>query len=94
METMIRANPNGPETIQAYDDISNMVQTVGWVTFIQAFKGHNVKVARDFSQSFNGRRAQVRYLELFVDETFIEDATWFLPEGKRWLKNAPVKKIP
>jgi hypothetical protein len=67
--------PNGPEIIQAYYDISKLFQTVGWANCIQAFKGHNIKVVRAFAQSFNGKRAKVGDVELLVDETFIAEAT-------------------
>jgi hypothetical protein len=52
-----------------------MVQAVDLENFIQSFKGHNVKVSRDFVRSFNGKKSIVGDLDLLVTEDFIAEAT-------------------
>lgn len=94
MVPIVRANPNGSEILQSYDEIASMVQAVGWENFIQSFKGHNVMVARSFAQSFNGKKAIVVDLDLLVTESFISKSTGFPPKGEKWFKNDPLRKIP
>jgi hypothetical protein len=78
---------NGPEILQAYDDIAGMIQAVGWVTFIQSFKGHNVQVERVFARYFDGKRARVGDVELVVEENLIAQATGLPLDKEKWFKN-------
>jgi hypothetical protein len=83
MAPVVRAEPNGPEIIEAYYDISKLFQRVGWANCIQAFKGHNIIVVRAFAQSFNGKRAKVGDVEQqLVNETFIAEATGLSLKGR------------
>jgi hypothetical protein len=68
-----------------------MLQRVGWLQFLMSFRGHNVGVARDFAQSFDGRIAKVGEIEIQVNEAIIFEATYFPWSREKWSKKLPVK---
>jgi hypothetical protein len=71
MAPMVRIEPNGSQALLTHDDAINDLQAHGWDIFIRKFKGYNLMVAQDFSQTFDGFRAKVGDLKLEVTEDSI-----------------------
>jgi hypothetical protein len=59
MGLVSRVEPPGPEMVEANEDCMPMLQKVGWLKFLLSFHGHNLKIARDFTQTFNGQVTKI-----------------------------------
>ena len=66
----------------------------GWVRFIQLFEGFNLEVAQDFSQTFDGTKAKIGYLQLEVTEDSIEKAIGLSQQGDHSFKKLKFEGIP
>jgi hypothetical protein len=74
--------------------VTDKLSQVGWLVFIQSFKGFNLEVAREFSKTFDGTRVKVGDVQFQVNEEFISQATGLPQSGDKWFKNMKVKNIP
>jgi hypothetical protein len=66
-------------------------EQAGWLGFLERFQGSDHDLALEFAQSFNGRQATVRRLNILVSEESISRITSLPLQGERWYKNF---KIP
>jgi hypothetical protein len=71
MAPVVRIESNGLQALLTYDDATDMLSKVGWLGFIQSFKGFNIEVARAFTKILDGTKAKVGDIQLQVDEEFI-----------------------
>jgi hypothetical protein len=94
MAPVVRAKPNGSQTLLMFDSSRGDLEENGWLTFIQRFKGFNLCIAQQFDLTFDGCRAKVDDIQLEIDEQFISLATGFLSTGQRWSKNCKVEEVP
>jgi hypothetical protein len=60
MAPVIRIEPNGSQTLLTHDGVTERLTQVGWLPFIQSFRGFNLDVAKEFSKTFDGMRVKGR----------------------------------
>jgi hypothetical protein len=94
MAPVVRAEPNGSQTLLMFDSARSDLEENGWLPFIQRFEGFNLCVARQFAMTFDGCRAKVGDIQLEIDEQFISLATGLPATGQRWSKNCKVEEVP
>jgi hypothetical protein len=68
-----------------------MLQHDGWFKFLLSFPGHNTKVTRAFSFSFEGKYVRIRDVELQIDENVISKYSSLPTKGERWSKTKMVR---
>jgi hypothetical protein len=68
MAPVVRAEPNGSQTLLMFDSARGDLEENGWLTFIQRFEGFNLCVAQQFALTFDGCRAKVGDIQLEIDE--------------------------
>jgi hypothetical protein len=66
----------------------------GWDIFIKKFKGYNLHVAKEFTQTFDGCREKVGDIQLEVTEEFLSEATGLPLSGQKWFKNSKIDEVP
>jgi hypothetical protein len=94
MSPVVRIEPNGIQTLLSYDDAREDFERNGWYVFIRKFQGFNLRVAQEFSLSFDGCRENVGDVQLKVTEKFLIQATGLPTIGQKWFKNAKVEEAP
>jgi hypothetical protein len=62
--------------------------------FIEKFQGYNLRVAKEFSITFDGCRTKVGDMQLKIIEEFLSEATRLPLSGQRWFKNSKFDEIP
>jgi hypothetical protein len=94
MAPVVRFEPNGSQTLLLYDDASEDLKSQGWDMFIEKFQGYNLRVAKEFSLTFDGCRAKVGDIQLEITEEFLSEATGLPLTGQKWFKNSSWTKYP
>jgi hypothetical protein len=94
MAPVIRFEPNGSQTLLLYDDASEDLKSQGWDMFIKKFQGYNLRVAKEFSLTFDGCRAKVGDIQLEITEEFLSEATGLPLTGQKWFKNLKLDEVP
>lgn len=94
MACVVWSEAIGAEMVESYNECTNPFLQVGWWDFRIWFQSYNKGVVEAFSSLFDGKKAQVRDLEIVVDVDFITDATHLPIEGEKWSKNYEVHNIP
>jgi hypothetical protein len=92
MAPVIRIEPNGSQTLLLYDDVSEDMKSLGWDVFIRKFQGYNSQVAKDFTLTFDGCRANVCDIQLEITENFMSEATGLPLTGQKWFKTQSWKR--
>ena len=92
MAPVIRIEPNGIQNLLSYDDAREDLERNGWHVFIRKFQGFNIRVAQEFSLSFDGCREKVGDVELEVTEEFLSQATGLPASGQNGLKTQKWRK--
>jgi hypothetical protein len=87
MAPVIQFEPNGSQTLLLYDDASEDLKSQGWDMFIKKFQGYNLRVAKEFSLTFEGCRAKVGDIQLDITKEFLSEATGLPLTGQKWFKN-------
>jgi hypothetical protein len=72
--------------VEANEDCISMLQKVRWMEFLLSFRGHNLKIARAFTQTFNGQVVKIGNIEFQVIEAMIVEATHLPLKGEFWSK--------
>jgi hypothetical protein len=85
---------NESQDLLSHDDTIDDFMDYGWDGFIKWFKGFNLKFSQAFSQTFNGAKEKIGYLQLEVTESSIAEATVFPQEGACWFKNLKLEGVP
>ena len=75
MAPMVLIEPNGSQALLSHDDAINDLQAHSWEIFIRQFKGYNLAVTKEFSQTFDGFRAKVGDVKLEVTKDSISQET-------------------
>jgi hypothetical protein len=65
-----------------YQACREKFERVGWVPFLEKFKGHHEGMSHAFAQSYDGESVQLGELKLTITEATIEEAT-DLPSTER-----------
>ena len=94
MEPVVRIEPNGSQALLLFDNARKDLENSGWLVFIQRFEGFNLSVAQQFSLTFNGFRANVKDIQLKLNEEFVNSAIGLPATGQRWFKNSKVDDVP
>ena len=66
MADLVRMDSNESQALLSHDDAMDNLVAYGWDGFIIWFEGFNLKVAQDFSQNFDGAKANIGDLQLEV----------------------------
>jgi hypothetical protein len=66
MAPVIQFDPNGSQTLLLYNDASKDLKNQGCDMFIEKFQGYNLRVAKEFSLTFDGCRAKVGDMQLDI----------------------------
>lgn len=85
MGLLLREEPEGPNFMEGYPQVKNILKKARWLGFIQKFKGYNKEITKTFARYFNG--LEVGDLKFTVTEASIAATTKLLQEGERWFKN-------
>jgi hypothetical protein len=86
MAPVVQIEPNGPQTLLIHDDVTDKLTQVGWLVFIQSFKGFNLEVAREFSKTFDGTRVKVEMSSSRLMRSLFLKLLVFLFQGINGLK--------
>jgi hypothetical protein len=54
MAHVVCVEPNGSQTLLLYDDAREDLKGQGWLVFLEKFQGYNLKLAQEFTLSFDG----------------------------------------
>ena len=63
-----------------------ILQRASWIPFLHKFSGYNLEVTRQFAESFDGKKAQIGNLTLYLSEDFIAQVTGLPQIGEKWFK--------
>jgi hypothetical protein len=66
MAPVVRIEPNGIQTLLSYDDAREDLERNGRHVFIRKFQGFNLRVAQEFTLSFDSCREKVGDVQLEV----------------------------
>ena len=61
----------GEEYLYAAPECREIVSRYGWLEFLRKFSGFNMKVSKEFPESFDGVHAHVGDVEIKLSEKFI-----------------------
>ena len=86
MGKVSRIEPDDCILVDASDALRLKLQQIGWLEFIRKFHGHNLEMTKQFSATFDGRKAIIGNLELPVTQETISEATSLLNAGEEWFK--------
>ena len=64
MAPMVCIDSNGCQDLLSHDDAIDDLKAHGWDVLLKKFKGYNLQVAKDFSQTFDSFRAKVGDIQL------------------------------
>ena len=64
MAPVVSIEPNGLQMLLTYDDVTDRISKVGWLGFVQSFKGFSIEVARAFAKNFDGTKVKVGDVQL------------------------------
>ena len=56
------------------------------IPFLHKFSGYNMEVTKQFVETFNGNKAQIGNLTLFIIEEFISQVMGLAQVGEKWFK--------
>jgi hypothetical protein len=94
MAPVVRIEPNGSQALLSHDDVVEDLKGQSWDAFIKRFEGYNLRLAKEFTQTFDGYKVKVGDIQLEVTEEFVSDATWLPSTGQKWSKNSKIKEVP
>ena len=94
MDSIVRIEPNGPETLLLCDDVREDRKNQGWVVFLEKFQGYNLQAAHEFALKFDGCRAKVGDIQLEITEEFLSEAIGLPLSGQKWFKNSKMDEVP
>ena len=94
MDPMVRIDPNGIQTFLSFDNARDDLERNGWHLFIEKFEGFNLRVAQEFTLTFDSCREKIGDVQLDLNEDFISQATGLPTVGQKWFKNAKVEEVP
>ena len=57
MAPAIRIESNGCQALLSHDNAIDDLKDHGWDVFLKKFEGYNLQVAKDFTQTFDGFKA-------------------------------------
>ena len=63
-----------------------ILQKASWIPFLHKLYGYNMEVRRQFAESFDGQKAQIKNLTLSISEDFIAQVTRLPQIGEKWFK--------
>jgi hypothetical protein len=69
-----------------YQACREKFERVGWVPFLEKFKGHHEGVSHAFTQSYDGESVQLGELKLTITEATIEEATKLPSTREKYFK--------
>jgi hypothetical protein len=93
MAPVVRVEPNGSQTLTLYEDVSEYLQSQGWLEFLNKFQGYNLQEAQEFALSFDGCRAKVGDVQIEITEEFLSPTTGLPLNGKKWFKNSKLEEV-
>jgi hypothetical protein len=79
--------------MKAHPEVCQMFKEAGYYKFCEKLQGSHQGVVEAFSLSFDGVKAKVGTVEMYVDEALIEIATKIPSIGERWFKTTITKDI-
>jgi hypothetical protein len=94
MAHVVQIGPNGSQALLSHDDAVEDLKGPGWDIFIKNFKGYNLCVAKEFTQTFYGCRAKVGDIQLEVTKYFLSEATGLPLSVQKWFKNSKIDEVP
>ena len=68
-------------------------ELVGCYRFCKKLQGYNDQVSQDFAKNYDGEKAQLDFLLLYVNENTIVEVTEMPTEGERWFKKKPAQDL-
>jgi hypothetical protein len=92
-----RNEPNNIENIRKNPAVMRIFEQAGWLQFLEKFQGFDFDLTMEFAQSFDGKQATVRRLNILVSEESMSRITGLPLQGEKWYKNfkvAPESWIP
>jgi hypothetical protein len=94
MALVVRIEMNGSQALFSHDDVVEDLKGQGWDIFIKKFKGYNLHVSKEFTQTFDGYIAKVGDIQLEMTEEFLSEATRLPLSGHKWFKNSKIDEVP
>jgi hypothetical protein len=67
-------------------------EQVGWVPFLEKFKGYHEGVSLAFSQTYDDESVQFGEMKLTITEATIAEATGFPSSGEKYFKGVIIDK--
>jgi hypothetical protein len=94
MAPVVRIEPNGIQTLLSFDNSKDDLERNDWRLFNEKFEGFNLRVAQEFTLTFDSCREKIGDVQLEVNEYFISQAIGLPAVGKKCFKNAKVEEVP
>jgi hypothetical protein len=94
MAPVVRIETNGIQTLLSFDNARDDLERNDWRVFIEKFEGFNLRVAQEFTLTFDGCREKIGDVQLELNEDFISQATGLPAVGQKWFKNSKVEEVP
>jgi hypothetical protein len=79
------------ETIE-YQSCKEKYEQVGWVPFLEKFRGHREGIYISFAQTYDGESVQFRDINLTITEAIIAEATGLPMDGEQYFKGVIVDR--
>jgi hypothetical protein len=93
MAHVVQIELSGSQALLIHDDAGEDLK-IRWDIFIKKFKGYNLCVAKEFSQTFDGYRETFGDVQLEVTEDLLSEETRLPLTGYKWLKNSKINEVP
>jgi hypothetical protein len=77
---------------EEYQACREKFERVGWVPFLEKFKGHHEGMSHAFAQSYDGESVQLGELKLMITEATIAEATDLPSTKEKYFKGIIIDK--
>jgi len=68
-------------------------EKVGWITFLEKFRGYHDKLSHAFAQNFGGEIVWLGKMTMQVTKTTIVEATGLSPKGEKYFKGMTIDRL-
>ena len=84
-----RHEPNSLSFIESsveFEETKPLFKKAGWILFLEKFNGYDTEIALQFANTFDGRQAVIKGMQLVVTEELISRALELPSTGEKWFK--------
>jgi hypothetical protein len=87
MALVVQLDLNGSQALLSHDDAVEDLKVQGCDAFIKRFEGYNLRVAKEFAQTFDGYKEKIGDIQLEVTQDFFSEAIGIPSTDQKWFRN-------